>query len=259
MIKNILYIVEGEKSEPDLLKRLWDRFKIDVPKEVYVYNTNIHVLIEQLFINESLDEDLDILRTLSSSEKNQEKKSILTKKYTDVYLIFDLDPQDRSIDISKLEKMMIFFNDSADNGKLYLNYPMVESYRHIVSATDTDFKDRCIPVKDSKKYKSIVNEECWSKLKQLTKYDRDVFTEIIKMHLGKLNYILNNEYTVPNKEYFYSLNGTELLQKQIKTMNDDKKLYVINTCIFCVVEYNPKLFFDVKPIGEISFNEKPEP
>ena len=46
-----------------------------------------------------------------------------------------------------------------------------------------------------------------------------------------------------DKDAFLSLTGSELLKKQIESIEKDGTLFVINTCIFTIVEYMPTLFF----------------
>lgn len=46
-------------------------------------------------------------------------------------------------------------------GRLYINYPMIESYQHLRQLPDDDFAERKIPVslQPGKKYKKLVNQE----------------------------------------------------------------------------------------------------
>ena len=132
MTRTVLFIVEGEKSEPQFLRKLWNTCPGPEVK-TYSYGTNLHRLIKDLFSEGYLDEDLDIQRHLLSEETDEDKKRLLEGTYNDIFMIFDLDPQDSNVDFEKIRKMLDFFDDSADNGKLYINYPMLESYKHIKS------------------------------------------------------------------------------------------------------------------------------
>ena len=241
---NVLYIVEGE-TEKSLLKRLWSRFEPDNSYEVYVYNTNIHVMIQSLFQEGELDEDLEIVRDLRSMEKDEEKRAILGKRFEYVYMIFDFDPHDSRVDMEKIAQMMDFFNDPGGNGRLYLNYPMVESYRHLKSLADADFKDRKVSLDILKKgeYKKLVEAESGKEFKQLNNYTKEMFKEIIELHLQKENYIVNGVFELMNKGGFFDLTGSELLRIQVKSIEESESVFVINTCIFTVVEYMPSVFF----------------
>ena len=68
---------------------------------------------------------------------------ILKKKfninYSDIILIFDFDPQDDLFTSKKIEEMLEYFKESSDMGKLYINYPMVESFYHMKTIPDLNF------------------------------------------------------------------------------------------------------------------------
>ena len=53
------------------------------------------------------------------------------------------------------------FVDAADMGRLYINYPMIESYQHLCRLPDDDFAERKIPVslQPGKEYKALVERE----------------------------------------------------------------------------------------------------
>jgi len=61
MSKRILLIVEGPNDEKTLVKKLWDRFDKGVDYSIYTYETNIYVLMSQLFEDGVIDEDIDLL------------------------------------------------------------------------------------------------------------------------------------------------------------------------------------------------------
>ncbi|MDY5577675.1 MAG: hypothetical protein SPF70_09470 [Lachnospiraceae bacterium] len=42
--------------------------------------------------------------------------------------------------------MQRYFCDSADVGKLYINYPMLESYQHLEQIPDNEYENRQISV-----------------------------------------------------------------------------------------------------------------
>lgn len=242
---NVLYIVEG-KAEETLLSKLWNRFGIDLNYTVYRYNTNIHVLIELLFTDDKLDEDLDIVRVLKIHETDMAKKAILDRKFEYVYMIFDFDPQDSKLNLDKVGDMIDFFNDPADNGRLFINYPMVESYRHLKSLNDSEFKDRTVSIDTLKsgKYKELVNEECCKDLKQINRYTVDTYKDIIRMHICKENYLINKKFEMMSKEDFLDQTGSELLNVQKELIRNKSVVSVINTCIFTIVEHAPSQFFN---------------
>ena len=82
---------------------------------------------------------MDLLQLLKSREPNLSKKALFDDSYSDILLIFDLDPHDSGFTPEKIIGMANYFVESSDMGKLYINYPMVEAFYHMASIPDPDF------------------------------------------------------------------------------------------------------------------------
>ncbi|MDR1954911.1 MAG: hypothetical protein LBP82_03040 [Candidatus Methanoplasma sp.] len=210
--------------------------------EIYPYKTNIHVLTGELFDGDHIDENIDLLQHLISRENDPDEKKKLRSRFTDIFLVFDMDIQDKRADIIKLEAMLRFFDDPADNGKLYINYPMLESYRHLRSLDDEAFKDRCVAVPQLCEYKKIVGMECCNELKDVNRYEKETFRKIIILHLKKANFLLNGEFELPSFEEFESWEGADILRMQHNKIKKDNSVFVLNTSLFNVVDYRPSDF-----------------
>lgn len=65
--------------------------------------------------------------------------------------------------------MQDYFTDPTNAGKLYINYPMVESYEHLMSLPDTDYATRkvSVSVRPGSQYKALVKNTPISKLMNL--------------------------------------------------------------------------------------------
>lgn len=131
----ILVLVEGEKTDYKLMDRLLRMYGIAESHEIVSYNTNIYTLYNQMF-RDGDPESVDILQLLKEHESDEAKKKIFDYRYSDILLIFDLDPQDPAFTVDKILEMVSFFTESSDMGKLYLNYPMVEAFYHMKDIPD---------------------------------------------------------------------------------------------------------------------------
>ena len=117
MDKKILVLVEGKRPDVPLMEHLFNIYKIDIDYEIVSYKTNIYTLYKDMF-EEAEPETYDILQVLKAREKEQEKKQIFDEKYTDILLIFDLEPQDSQYTKEKIIKMTEYLVESSDMGKL---------------------------------------------------------------------------------------------------------------------------------------------
>lgn len=115
----ILVIVEGAKTDFNLMKRLLSVYGISETHQIVSYNTNIYTLYSQL--PDSYDEydDIDLLQLLKEREKDESKRTLLNERYSDILLVFDLDPQAPDFAPEKVIKMTKYFTESTNMGKLY--------------------------------------------------------------------------------------------------------------------------------------------
>ncbi|MHA8068648.1 hypothetical protein ACS6L2_05125 [Aquirufa ecclesiirivi] len=195
MSNKILFVFEGDKTEKQILYSLQNFFVNEDTIVKCVYGAEIY----QIFKDIEADEDLDTFNLLK--ERNAENVQILNgfnrNDFSQIYLFFDYDGHSTLADDDKFLELLNFFNEETDKGKLYISYPMVESIKHIV---DFDkFKDLIVECKENIKYKNIVHENCLHQLKSFKKYDQRTWNILIDTHLKKLNYIVNDSFTLPDE------------------------------------------------------------
>lgn len=234
--KKILLLVEGAKTDVRLMEHLLEIYQIDVKHEIVSYNTNIYTLYKEMF-EQNNPEDIDILQILKERENNQEKKKIFDEKYTDILLIFDLDPHDSQFSDIKITRMMNYFVESSDMGKLYINYPMVEAFYHMKEIPDKAFNNYCATMAElqERTYKKRVHEENRNRDYRKFACTRKECNIIIKQNITKAFLILNKKYEDN------VLNHSDILVAQLKKMIKDNEVYVLCTCVFFIIEYNPRL------------------
>ncbi len=132
MDKKILIITEGANKEIQLFQLIKDLHILPASVQIVPYCSNIYNLYDLMMQESGGDFDsLDFLSTLSNHERVDDKKKILQDDYTDILLIFDWDPQDHDYSEESVKKMLSFFSESSAPGKLYLSYPMIESFYHL--------------------------------------------------------------------------------------------------------------------------------
>lgn len=156
----ILVLVEGEKTDVNLMRHLLDVYGISQNHEIVSYNTNVYELYNHMFRDEDPN-TIDFLQLLKEHENDPTKKLIFDRSYSDILLIFDLDPQDPQFSPAKIEEMAAYFVESSDMGKLYLNYPMVEAFYHMRSIPDKDYESYTASLQElrGKAYKARVQRE----------------------------------------------------------------------------------------------------
>lgn len=228
MPTNILFVFEGNSTEDKIVKSLENQFL----KENMIGNTILKCAFEaelyQLYRIIKENPDFDILNLLKerNSTNRQLLKEYIRKDFAEIYLFFDYDGhsslasnQDRYGNKAvsgdeKLEQMLALFDNETDNGKLYISYPMVEALRHICDY-DTFHEltakgkgrncvniDSCIQKEECKlepHYKERISKESIPQLCNINKYTYEIWKQLIKVHIFKMNYIVNDIYDYPCK------------------------------------------------------------
>lgn len=234
MSKNILAIVEGDSKEPELLKKLFDIYNI-TDREIFSYGATIYDLYDKIEKEYGLEyEDIDIVLFLKSLN-NEKYNEILDKRYTDIILIFDFDPQDNRYSNEKLKFMMKVFSNSMERGRLYINYPMVEAFYHINNLNTEQFLESTVTVGEIRTYKNIVSMS--SCINQNSKLNKDTASRIIQLNVKKLEKIIDMDI---DEDLYLSL--YILMEKQIQMLSMENKFYILATFEFVLYEYNSKIF-----------------
>lgn len=240
----ILVLVEGAKTDLKLLKHLLKVYGIDQSHQIISYNTNIYAMYNQMFRNSTPD-DVDILQMLKEHETVAERKAVFDEHYSDILLIFDLDPQDPQFSSEKITEMMNYFVESSDMGKLYVNYPMVESFYHMKSIPDKDYPSYVATMQELKAhcYKSRVAAE--SRDHDYTKFavTKSECNIVIKQNIEKAWSIIKSDYiSADTAKNLPDL--SDVLNVQLEKIKDDNSLFVLCTCVFYIPNYNSKLIME---------------
>lgn len=182
-----LLIVEGNHEKNTLFSFIIKCFpKINIRMEdIIIYHTNIYLLyqkIEKVYEKEAWwEEDIDIAFVISDEKVKYRKRN-----FKNIFLVFDYERHDPGFEEEKILRMQEKFCDASDMGKLFLNYPMVESYEHLKSIPDPEYKERKIEasILKGKEYKSLVRKE--SAIQQLIQFPEKL-NQILIQHYGFVN------------------------------------------------------------------------
>ena len=173
----ILFVFEGETTEPLLYSSMRYLFMPKEKKDIICsYKSNIYSLYNKMIANGNFDDtenDVSIIPLLQEHLRNNGELThplLSITRWSDIseiFLFFDYDCQNKNPDESyslvennqKILEMLAFFNNETAAGKLYINYPMVESIRYTKKLPDIAFGIYTIPLVDcpDKKFKKKVD------------------------------------------------------------------------------------------------------
>ena len=253
MKKNILLIVEGEKTENEFFKNFLIPFEDSF--EIFCFKTNIYGLYKKI---KEMDFNADIKSILAEIHPNEKEK--LSNNFLYTYLIFDCDihhPKSNETrllkdiindNFTKLKEMADYFIDETDPtiGKLYINYPMMESFRDCDDFFDNNYKDAFVTLENIPKYKNIVSTRKLIHL-HIDKYKKENYESLMLQNLYKLDFIINGFWGKPNYDTYLEIsNSLKVLEEEYKIVNSDEKIAVLNTSLFLIIDYfgNNNNFYD---------------
>lgn len=220
MPNNILFIFEGEKTEDAIAHVL----KTHILKEDVIITCAFTSDIYSLYRVLKEDDDIDTFALLKEKPTNKTRLETYHRDdFAEIYLFFDYDghatlAKDEKIEgvvvngDTKLKELLELFDNETEKGKLYVSYPMVEAFRHIENF-DT-FNDLCVKCKGRNcinrnscgivekcakepHYKTIVGTRSIPQLQNMNKYDDNLVKKLVKAHIQKMNYIVNDSDEFP--------------------------------------------------------------
>lgn len=281
--EKILFIVEGARLEREVIKRISQVYHFEC--EIASVCTNIYSLFQRLKRDEGFSDVVPVLReflheqllhlqkksenfiNVKQIRQKQDDLRILASSFSSIYLIFDSDLQHYSLfppdeaqssqqeiivrNVSILKEMLVFFNNETEQGKLYVNYPMMESYMDCDSFFEDSYRDRAVSLKDifEKKYKSMVSQKRLGGLKT-EKITQENFNQLTCMNAFKLNWITREQWEKPNYDDFRVLSEQcGILEAEEKYCWARDAIAVLNTMLFFVIDYKGREFYN-QSIGE---------
>lgn len=223
----ILFVFEGGKREPRLYEAIHTIFMPkDVESIVCAYRCNIYKLYSQLreydvFGDSDSVDTVSIINELLKANHDNTLSGIRPSEVSEIYLFFDYDFHHHSIedlqhDNAHIAELLRFFNDETGNGKLYINYPMVESIRYTRQLPDADYHSYTITRQECKEtdfkflatefsvYKSLdhlllSNNPKEAPSKQLAKFEqaKSNWLHLIGMNVAKANHLCHGSHSMP--------------------------------------------------------------
>lgn len=162
-----LVVVEGNREKEEFFHSLLRAFpEIEINEDdIWIYRTNIYKLYYQ--IQSEYDEDFGEIDLPFIITKNEKLEKSYKRDFSHIYLIFDYECQDSLFSSEKIKKLQGCFLDASDKGKLYINYPMLESYLEVKE----------YPLDDSYEYAKIEGEFHSSQYKR--RFNNSVLQKIL--------------------------------------------------------------------------------
>ena len=272
----ILFVFEGVSREPAVFKTLEHLFfERKKDRIICSYGNNIYQLYSQMTENGTLtdpDYYLDIVSVLKEKygddEDNPVSRIESVSDVSETYLFFDYDIHNQNRDRTltyeelngRLQKMIEFFDNETENGKLFVSYPMIESIRYTRKLPDAAFYKYTVSVEDLKSFKEISAEfsyyanldflcfHCSRKSGRISikseeeeRSLRDNWFLLVRQNVAKASYICSGQNLVP--ESAEMLSQLDIFKGQIEKYLPCGCISILSSFPLFLFDYFPVSFF----------------
>lgn len=256
---NVLIVTEGAKTEQRFINQISSVYETQF--NVFCYGTNIYDLYKRMKEMDFNGDLTSVLLELPEDPSIPNREELLNRKYAYTYLVFDFDahhteeyernyPIEQIVkaNVERLREMTLHFTNETDPtiGKLYVNYPMMESYRDADSFFDNNYENNYVELSDIGKYKETVGAKGLARIR-IDRYTKENFDSLASMNVHKLSKLSTGiwkrlDYSMFRKES----EGNTILQNQERIILENNTVCVLNTTLFLLIDYygNKNGFYD---------------
>lgn len=275
----ILFIFEGGVREPALYKTMKYLFLSDSIKDdiIVSYCSNIYSLYKKMKELDAFDEDIDsadivaVLKEQLANSPNQQDelaKIESSDSISEVYLFFDYDLK-RIDELNKLsveeqnlqiKELLDYFDNETEHGKLFIDYPMVESIRYFKKELpDEDYITYVTDMFIGKAFKKEAAETFYPSLQFITfnlnksnelkiplKKEKEL--DLVRINYVKTNWLFIKDLNVKKANYICSrtnvfpetkdkIKQQNIFNGQIEKYLPDGKIAILNSFPLFLYEY----------------------
>ena len=242
-------IVEGERREVgifDLINEFY--FKDSIKLIALPAGKNIYMLWNELKKDEYQTDIVELLR-----ESNSNAKEILNGLSRDdideVYLFFDYDAHQNNLsattDISPsevIEEMLDVFDNETEHGKLYINYPMIESIRDFSNDSCNPFTKECLwNLTRGKEYKTLSGEN--NKNALLGEFIIDDRRDLIAFFLMRIGCLFDYNRFPEYSFYRKHIDAKTIYEQQKAKYIKNNKVFILSSIPEFLLDYNKEKFW----------------
>ena len=227
----ILFVFEGDEREPRLyrtMERLYFPKKND--NIICSFGNNIYDLYKELMEYDGDGDVVSVMRERLATRGDSTLNGIRSSDISEIFLFFDYDFQNSHLSLEvinqRLEEMLALFADETKNGKLYINYPMIESIRYTKELPDTDYVNYAVSREQCKDFKHLARDfSAYTSLDHILFKDgvtptkekyikvKDNWQYLKQMNVSKANQLINGVNTMPKDKS--AINQLAIFRRQI--------------------------------------------
>lgn len=190
------FIVEGEAREPQIICNLCRIYFKHVNFKIITLpaGQNIYMLWQKLREDDFETDIIEILRE-ESAELEEVLADLTRDDFSEIYLFFDYDGHQNNLSSGNrtedvIDEMLLNFDNETENGKLYVNYPMVEALRDFACDTCGDGANCYCMLSQMNHYKYISADK--SACKDFRKFTFEIWSALLNVFVMRISCLFRN-------------------------------------------------------------------
>lgn len=250
----ILFIFEGDEREPRLYRTLERLYFPKVNDNIICsFGNNIYDLYNELKEYEDGGDVVSVMRERLAARGDSTLNGIRSSDISEIFLFFDYDFQNSHLSLEEInrrvEEMLTLFADETENGKLYINYPMIESICYTKELPDTDYANYIVSREECKDFKRLARDfSAYNDLDHILFKDgetptkekymkvKDNWQYLKQMNISKANLLITGANTMPLEKSV--INQLSIFEKQILLyVKPNRSVAILNSFPIFIYEY----------------------
>lgn len=250
----ILFVFEGNERAPRLyrtLERLYFPKKNDYI--ICSFGNNIYDLYNELLAYNGDGDIVSIMRERLAARGDSTLSGIRSSDISEIFLFFDYDFQHSQLSLEEInlrvKEMLLLFADETENGKLYINYPMIESIGYTKELPDAHYVHYVVSRKECKDFKRLAHDfSAYDNLDHILFKDgetptkekyilvKDNWQHLKQMNVCKANLLTSGQNAMPAQKS--DINQLAIFNKQLSLfVETDERVSILNSFPIFIYEY----------------------
>lgn len=249
----ILFVFEGDEREPHIYKTIEKLYFQRVNDNIICsFGNNIYELYNKMIELNGDGDIVSVLKERLTKVGDNTLDGIKSSDFSEIYLFFDYDFQNSQLPLDEInhrvDEMLSLFNEETDSGKLYINYPMIESIRYVKELPDDEYVNYAVTRNDCRDFKRLSSDFCFydsldfilfrdgeKPSKERYTQVRENWTHLRNMNVCKANRLVSGIYDYPARK-------SDINQSSIFTAQ--KHLYVNSIGSVAILNSFPLFIYD---------------
>lgn len=235
------FIVEGAEREPEIINNMSKVFFSHGNYKIITLpaGENIYMLWKKLREDDFDTDIIEVLRETSDEIKKQ-LEGLSREDFSEVFLFFDYDAHQTNLSKNDdphdaMVQMLKSFDNETENGKLYINYPMVEALRDYETGVCGNRENCYVLLDEMGEYKRRSAER--STTPQFNKFGYEQWSNVIGIFAMRVACLFGLATVMAYEDYMEYVNPLAVYSLEERKVMEKQGVFVLSAFPEFLVDY----------------------